>query len=88
MMPSDRFKIEIVLEPSGGEVSQGAGHIGVEVGVRFPDGVLMWHDADDGFITREEEPERGTAFIFDSVADALDEANAYILTRLREAGWG
>ncbi len=81
-------RVEILLEPSGGEVYAGAGHIGVEVGVKIGDEELMWYDADDGFIPHNEELERGNALIFDHVEDALEHAYSFIHERLKKAGWG
>jgi len=81
-------KIEIHLEPSGGEVYEGAGHIGTEVGVKIGDEELMWYDADDGFIPHREELERGNASCFDHAEDALESAYEYIHERLKIMGWG
>ena len=81
------LKIEIHLESSGGEVYTGAGHIGVEVGVKIGDEELMWYDADDGFIPHKEELERGHALIFDHIEDALEHAYPYVHERLKSIGW-
>jgi hypothetical protein len=72
--------IEIHLESGGGDT-------GVGVGVKVGDDDLMWYDATDGFITHEEELERGNGFIFDSVHDALKRAQLYISGILEEKGW-
>lgn len=80
-------KVEIILESSGGEVYAGAGHIGVEVGVKIGDEELMWYDADDGFIPHTEELERGNALCFDHAEDALEYAYEFIHESLKKKGW-
>lgn len=72
-------KVEIFLETSGDD--------GVGLGVRLPNGAMMWMDADDGLVPHEMVLETGNGRIFDNAGDALTAATPYIKEKLKGMGW-
>ena len=76
--PEFNVVAQIILE-DGGEL--------MGLGVIVKDEPAMWCDADDGFITAEEESRRGNGRMFDSVEDACKKACTYIAAQLKKKGW-